>query len=168
MQIAGIELRKTELAIPGRSPGIARSFYWSDQKMIYPTEKTESGSAIGIGGGSYTNTFIFRAVMRKTGSVYTLKPAIFIKSAGDRACRTDQGLVLIEPGDRIVTGSGYLPIDPANTGAHIRAYRVSMIKDDHAIVYEEPIGAGDLPYKVITGAAIYHNKDGSHFSGGSL
>jgi hypothetical protein len=134
--------------------------------MIYPTEKTESGSAIGIGGGAYTNTFIFRAVMREEGSKYTLKPALFIRSAGDRSCRTDQGLTLIEPGDLIVTGSGYLPIDPANPGAVIKSYRVSRIKEDHAIVYEEPIAVGDLPFIVIHGAEIYHNKDGKYFAAG--
>lgn len=136
--------------------------------VLYPITKTETGKpAIGIGGGSFTKRFLFRTVIRKTGDQYELKPAYFIRSAGDLSCQTDQGITEIEPGDIIIHGSGFLPIDPKNPGVKIEAAKIIAISADHALVTEVQIAISDLPFKVITGAGIYHNRDGSYFSGGS-
>jgi hypothetical protein len=138
--------------------------------MIYPEiDHTPSGIAvIGIGGGAYTNTFVFRTVLKKIGNKYTLKPAGFIRSNGDRSCKTDQGITPINPGDLIVTGSGSLPLDPNNPYAIVNAFLVDEIKDQFLVVSEIPITIADLPAPVITGASIYHNKDGSFFAGGAI
>jgi hypothetical protein len=131
--------------------------------MLFPISRTpENKPAIGIGGGSFTKKFTFRTVIRKTGD---LKPAIFIRSAGDLSCQLDQGLTEIEPGDLIVIGSGFLPITKDNPGVILAAFRVIALGVDHALVSEEKIAIGDLPFSIITGASLYHNRDGSYFSG---
>jgi hypothetical protein len=132
--------------------------------MIVTLEKTESGkNAIGIGGGAYTKSFTFRTVIGKTGA---LKPAIFIRNAGDLACQLDQAIAEIEIGDLILMGSGYLPIKPDNPGAIVKAYRIFAIGDAIVIAHHEgTFLIGDLPESVITGASIYHNRDGSYFAG---
>jgi hypothetical protein len=61
-----------------------------------------------------------------------------------------------------------LPVDPDNPGACVKAVRITEIKEDHVIGNEEPIGVLDLPYSVIHGAGIYHNRDGSFFAGGAI
>lgn len=138
--------------------------------MIYPIQKTGSGIAtIGIGGGAFTKTFRFRTVLKKDPKNmfrYSPKAAGFIRTTGDLACQIDQGLTPINPGDLIVTGSGALPINPDNPAIQIRALRVIQINDDHAIVYEEGFKVSDLPDSILTGAQIYHNRDGSFFADG--
>lgn len=136
--------------------------------MIYPTTKTLNGDpVIGIGGGSYTKTFTFRIVMRKTGDRYTLKPAIHIRKAGDLACSLTQGYVKPEPGDLIVTGSGYLPVTEENPDNYCETVKVLEILGEVVIVDPncDPVYIGDLPECVRTGAGIYHNREGTYFSG---
>jgi hypothetical protein len=134
--------------------------------MLFPIERTpDNKPAIGIGGGSFTKKFTFRTVIRNTGDRFELKPAIFIRSAGDLACQLDQGIAEIEPGDLIVIGSGFLPITKDNPGVNLAAFRVITLGVDHALVSEEKIAIGDLPFSIITGASLYHNRDGSYFAG---
>ena len=81
----------------------------------------------------------------------------------------DQGLTEIEPGDLIVHAFGNLPIDPNNQKITIDAFTVTGIESDHAIVMSNnEIRLIDLPYSVIHGAGIYHNRDGSFFAGGVI
>ncbi len=135
--------------------------------MIYPVEKTESGkTVIGIGGGAYKNTFTFRTVMKRTGDRYTVKPALFIRKAGDRACKLDQGITEIEPGDLIVTGSGYLPISDDNPECKITAYQITEIAYHKGYAEVIEVAIPDIPDQVIAGAQIYHNREGLYFAGG--
>ena len=131
--------------------------------MIYPIKKTPGGIAvIPIGGGAFTKTFQFRAVMNGKNE---LKPAGFIRSSGILACELDQGITPINVNDLIVDGTGSLPIVRENPDIHLYAYRVTKIQDDHAVVIREFISLETLPESVITGASLYHNRDGSYFAG---
>jgi hypothetical protein len=131
--------------------------------MIYPVQKTPGGIAvIPIGGGAFTKTFQFRAVMNGRNE---LKPAGFIRTTGILACELDQGVIPINVNDLIVDGTGSLPIVKENANIQIHAYRVLKIKDDHAVVIKEFISFETLPESVIIGASIYHNRDGSYFAG---
>jgi len=136
--------------------------------MLIKAQKTPDGKyTINVGGGAYTKGYTFCTVVDKSGN---LKPAAFIRTAGDLACRHDQGSVEIEEGDRILIGSGFLPISPFNPGAIVKAYRIISIgwPDRFTVLTDEgsdyPIGV--LPSPVITGASLYHNRDGSFFCEG--
>jgi len=141
--------------------------------MIYPIERitgSTGGIGIGIGGGAYHKTFVFRAVLKfHPDGYYQLKPAVFIRENGDRACRRDQGIVPVEIGDLIIEGFGSLPINPNNPGITIRAERVIAIEDGHIITNrEEDYPVDMIPTQVITGASLYHNRDGSYFCEGII
>jgi hypothetical protein len=64
-----------------------------------------------------------------------------------------------------VTGSGSLPIVEDNDTIFCESFKILSINGEIAVVEKEPFYVGDLPYSVIHGAGIYHNRDGSFFAG---
>jgi len=132
--------------------------------VIYPITKTVNGDpVIGIGGGGFTKKFHFRIVKRKSGD---LAPAIFIRKTGDLACSLSQGYVKAEPGDLIIEGSGYLPLEMNNPDISLTGFRVDGINPEYLTGFKvDGITFLDLPYRVIIGSSEYHNRDGSYFSG---
>lgn len=129
-----------------------------------PIKRTAAGNpAISAGGGAFTNTYNAITVLKPTAAGYILKPASFIKTAGDRAARIDQVVIPIEVNDVVITMYGKLPITDDNPEATIRAERIIEITDQGTIETEIPITHKEIPPSVITGAGIYHNREGSYF-----
>jgi hypothetical protein len=127
-------------------------------------KRTAKGSpAMDAGGGSFTNTYNAITVLKPTAAGYLLKPASFIKTAGDRAARTDQVIIPIEVNDVVITMYGKLPISDDNPEATIKAYKITEITDRGTTETEIPITHREIPPSVITGAGIYHNREGSYF-----
>jgi hypothetical protein len=138
--------------------------------VIYPIEILENKPYVGIGGGSKTKTFSFRTVLRKNQTGYSLKKAQFIKSTGQRVNSYDQGLTELQTGDIILFVSGNQPVSKDNPEIHINAFEVTglMINEKFAHVNLVSISFSEIPVKVWSGSQVYHNKDGSLFSGDDL
>jgi hypothetical protein len=131
--------------------------------MKIEIENSRTGKPVfGVGGGAATNTFSGRFVVSPDGS---LKPAIFIKKAGQLANRTDQAIVPLIEGDIIVSVYGHKPVDANNPDCHIEAVRIKSFNLAEKTAEVEKVGFdfSQIPQKVVDGLNIYHNRSGEYF-----
>lgn len=126
-----------------------------------------------VGGGSMTNTWRARIVVRKDG---TLAPLAFARRSGHLACSCDQAYVVAEPGDLIVELRGDRPASPETASAdvwriigfHDRTRRGGAIPpedalDALAVPTDTTIDLRRVPDAVWAAANEYHNRNGAPF-----
>lgn len=127
----------------------------------FKLEPTKTGTpALPAGGGAYTNKYSAHTVL---SADLTHKTALFIKTAGNLACMNDQAIIPIQQGDIIVILQGLKPASDQNPAANIDAWKITEITPTTAIGESIEITHNQIPYSVIEGSQIYHNRDGSYF-----
>jgi hypothetical protein len=118
---------------------------------------------LGVGGGSMSNLLCCRYVLTARKH---LKRALFIKYSGDICNSKNQALVPILENDLIVDINGTKPLDLNNEDLNVKLYRVVAIhetKIECEDLTDQKLDRSYIPKKVIEGAHIYHNRDGSYF-----
>ena len=128
-------------------------------------DRTADGTpALNIGGGSFTNTYEARTVIRPDPSGgYNLKTALFIRTAGHLACAPDQAIVPLQIGDVVVMLHGTRPANDLNVNAVIHGYKISELTAEHITGIAIPITHAEIPKSILDGIEIYHNRDASYF-----
>jgi hypothetical protein len=132
-------------------------------RVIIINRTPEGTPTMYAGGGSLTKIYEAQTVLKPTPAGYELKEAIFIKTAGHLAARTDQAIIPVEVNDVVVYLSGKLPISDLNSDAHITAYRITDIGLSIADAEQIEITHKEIPMKVITGTGTRHNRKGAYF-----
>jgi hypothetical protein len=118
---------------------------------------------LGVGGGSMSNLLSCRYVL--TAKKH-LKRALFIKRTGDIRNSKNQALVPILENDLVVDVHGTKPFDLLNEDLKVRLYRVVAIhetKIECEDITESKLDKSYIPKRVVEGAHIFHNTDGSYF-----
>jgi hypothetical protein len=134
-------------------------------------DRTPSGIAtMSAGGGAFTNTYQAITILKtipvgydREKTVYDLKNAGLIKTAGHLASSTEQAIIPVDIGDVVVFLSGKLPISDLNPDAGVSAYRITEINDQNANGEPITVTHAEIPQSVIVGAGIYHNRKGGYF-----
>lgn len=131
---------------------------------VFKIDRTPDGKpTMTAGGGSLHKTYEAQTILKPAPGGYELKEALFIKTAGHLAAKTDQAIIPIEINDVIVYLNGKLPISDLNPDAHITAYRITDIGLSIADGEQIQITHKEIPLNVITGAGTYHNRNGGYF-----
>ena len=131
---------------------------------VIKIDRTPEGQpVIAAGGGAFTKTYEAQTVIKPTPAGYELKEAVFVKTAGHLAARTDQAIIPIEINDVVVYLSGKLPISDLNTDAIITAYQITNIGLTIADGEQVQITHKEIPRSVIEGAGKWHNREGDYF-----
>lgn len=131
--------------------------------VFFDIQRTASRiPVIGVGGGSMSNLLACRYVL---SSRKQLKRSLFMRHSGDLANSKNQALVPLLESDLIIEASGTKPLDVANKDMTLRIFRVVAIHETKVECEEvtEKLDRSYIPKKVVTGAHIYHNRDGSYF-----
>jgi hypothetical protein len=95
-----------------------------------------------------------------------LKRALFVKRSGDIDNSKNQALVPILENDLVVEIQGTKPLDISNSDLKIKLYRVVAIhetKIECEDITDTKLDKSYIPKRVVEGAHIYHNRDGSYF-----
>lgn len=117
---------------------------------------------LGVGGGSMSNLLCCRYVLTAKKQ---LKRALFIKYSGDICNSKNQALVPILENDVIVEINGTKPLDISNEDLNITLHRVVAIHETKLECenISDKLNKSYIPKRVVEGAHIYHNRDGSYF-----
>jgi hypothetical protein len=134
-------------------------------------DRTPSGIAtMSAGGGAETNTYSATTILKvipvgfnREKSVYDLKNAGLIKTAGHLACSLEQAIIPVEIGDVVIYLNGKLPLSDLNPDAEVTGYKITAIDNVTAIGEQVTITHADIPQSVIIGAGKYHNREGNYF-----
>jgi hypothetical protein len=144
---------------------VREEFLLSGKSPVYfEIQRTASKiPVLGVGGGSMSNLLSCRYVL--TAKKH-LKRALFVKRTGDIRNSKNQALVPILENDFVVDVHGVKPFDLLNEDLVVHLYRVVAIhetKIECEDITESKLDKSYIPKKVVEGAHIYHNTDGSYF-----